>query len=141
MSSKIAEQEFYSLRNSVKTFSLHRLLSSSFDVVGIQETHWATDDDCRLWNGYFPSFHVYSCLGTSKRCGVAILVAKRLHATVIRRSAGSEERLVSLTLSVNDFEFSVTSVYCPCPSAESPVFRLRFGTLPRPPQSFYSRGL
>ena len=53
---------------------------------------------------------------------MAILVAKRLHATVIRRSVGSEGRFVSLTLSVNDFEFSVTSVYCPCPSAD----RVRF---------------
>ena len=59
---------------------------------------------------------------TAANCSSSSSSSKRLHATVIRRSVGSEGRLVSLTLSVNDFEFSVTSAYCPCPSAD----RVRF---------------
>ena len=58
----------------------------------------------------------------SKQCSVGIVVAKRLHPTVVCQSVGSEGMLVSLTLSVNGLEFTVTSVCCPCPSAD----RVRF---------------
>lgn len=111
------------LRNPVKRFSLHRLLLSlHLDIVGLQETHWATDDEHSLWSGDFPYYDCYSSLGSSRQCGVTTLVAKRLHATTTRTYVDQEGRVVSLSLSVNGTDINVTNVYCPCPIAERVLF-------------------
>ena len=88
-------------RHSLATFMVSRHL----DIIGLQETHWETEEEAKTWARDFPTMDLYSSFGTSKQNGVTIAIAKRLRATVsIRQVPLTEYRYRRL------FLYSVLSI-------------------------------
>ena len=79
----IATLNVNGLRNPSKRFALDRFLCSiQVDIVGVQETHRATDEEAQEYSKDFP-YDILCNLGTSQQNGVAILFSKCAHFPVL----------------------------------------------------------
>ena len=89
-----------------------RLNSFGFDIVFLQETHVHCMGEAskfsKLWEGkYFWSF------GTTRSCGVAILLNKQLCFKVISENWDTDGRLLCLDINMADCKFRLINVYMP----------------------------
>ena len=105
-------------RHSLATF----IVSRHLDVIGLQETHWETEEESKTWARDFPTMDLYSSFGTSKQNGVTIAIAKRLRATVSIRNRDTRGRFLSLNIDIDGCSYTVSCLYSPRTSRERDVF-------------------
>ena len=105
-------------RHSLATFMVSRHL----DIIGLQETHWETEEEAKTWARDFPTMDLFSSFGTSKQNGVTIAIAKRLRATVSIRNRDTRGRFLSLNIDIDGCSYTVSCLYSPRTSRERDVF-------------------
>ena len=83
-----------------------------FDVIFLQETHVASVEDCILWNKE-SGLKGYWSLGTSKSCGVGILVRDPSRFKNCSFRCDDEGRIIVLDCSYCNQDFRFMSIYVP----------------------------
>lgn len=95
------------------------LRSKNTDVAFIQETHFRKEDEAlkmkRDWVG-----KVFHNSVSSKSCGVAILINKRLNFVLSREFKDSDGRILGLEAKINGVKVVLCNIYAP--NKDSPVF-------------------
>ena len=114
------------LGDKLKRKKLFRHLTRrNADVILLQETH-TTDDTSkafksewkRLRRGHFSVWNS----GTSRSCGVAVLLRNKTTTKVIDSSHDAEGRVLTLQVLINDDVFQFVSVYAPNAPGSRPLF-------------------
>ena len=119
----IATLNVNGLRNPSKRFALNRFLCSlHVDIVGVQETHWATDEEAQEYSKDFPSYDILCNLGTSQQNGVAILFSKRAYSKLSCTGRDNDGRLISASVRIEGSVYHITCVYSPCASVDRVQF-------------------
>ena len=119
----IATLNVNGLRNPSKRFALNRFLCSlHVDIVGVQETHSATDVEAQEYSKDFPSYDILCNLGTSQQNGVAILFSKRAHSELSCTGRDNDGRLISASVRIEGSVYHITCVYSPCASVDRVQF-------------------
>ena len=100
------------LRDSSRAARLLRsLIEFQIDVVALQETHFVSSVDERVFrNDYF----VFSSYGTTSGRGVTLLVKQSLDAVVNVVFRDEVGRLLVADLSVEEKHFRLVIVHAPC---------------------------
>ena len=89
---------------------LRSLIELQIDVVALQETHFVSSMDERVFRD---DFFVFSSYGTTKGCGVTLLVKQSLDAVVNVVFRDEEGRLLVADLSVEEKQFRIVIVHAP----------------------------
>jgi len=91
-----------------------------YDIILLQETHWTDDINTeteRDWGG-----QIIRSNGSDAARGVAILINKRLNATITNTKSDNEGRIVNAQLKLNDIDVTVTNIYAPNKDTERRTF-------------------
>ena len=119
----IATLNVNGLLNPSKRFALNRFLCSfQVDIVGVQETHCATDEESQEYSKDFPSYGVLCNLETSQQNGVAIFISKRTHSEFSCTGRDNDGRLISLSVRIEGSVYHITCVYSPYTSVDRVQF-------------------
>ena len=100
------------LNNRLKRINVfNKIRKEKYDFYFLQETY-ATDETVLLWQKEWGGKILYSN-GTSKKCGVAILVKRNLDCKVITEYADKCGRVITAVVKVDDIDFTLCNVYSP----------------------------
>lgn len=95
------------------------LKSKDTDIAFIQETHFKKEDEAmkikRDWVG-----NVFHNSVSSKSCGVAILVNKKLNFILLKELKDSDGRILDVKAKINGIKVILCNIYAP--NKESPSF-------------------
>ena len=119
----IATLNVNGLRNPSKSFAVNCFLCSlHVDIVGVQETHWATHEEAQEYSKDFPSYDILCNLETSQQNGVAILFSKYAHSELSCTGRDNDGRLISASVRIEGSVYHITCVYSPCASVDRVQF-------------------
>lgn len=107
---KLASLNCRGLKNKIKRMSLfHYLKSKKFDIICLQETH-ITNTDLTVWKKQWGG-EIFHHQGTSNSRGEVILISK--HFTGIATLLFAQERIVAVTVTQGNYNFTLANIYAP----------------------------
>ena len=71
----------------------------------------------REWSG-----DIFYSHGTNTARGVAILVSSRLNASILETKGDNEERIINMTIEIDDHNINIINIYAPSTDTERQTF-------------------